>query len=41
VLMRFKHVSPIPPTQEFINVQLNRRVERIQTGRANQTQAVA
>jgi hypothetical protein len=41
VLMRFKHVSPIPPTQEFINLQLNRRVERIQTGRANQTQAVA
>jgi hypothetical protein len=41
VLMRFSHVSPIPRTQESSNVELFRRVERIQTRRTNQSQAVA
>jgi hypothetical protein len=41
VLRRFKQVSPIARTQEFSNVQLFRRVERIHTRRPNQSQAVA
>jgi hypothetical protein len=41
VLLRFNRVSPIPPTQESSNVQLFRRVERIQTRRTNQSQSVA
>jgi hypothetical protein len=41
VLLRFNQVSPIHRTQEFSNVQLLRRVERIPTRRPNQSQAVA
>jgi hypothetical protein len=41
VLICLKHVSPILRTQESINVQLFRRVERTHKRRINESQAVA
>jgi hypothetical protein len=41
VLLRFNHVSPVPPTRESSDVQLFRRVVRTHKRRINQSQAVA